>query len=279
MKRRCKLRLIPGTLLIGFIFGGCGKGTEGTMSGTQAVTTVQTEYEGRTTEIPSTEKPVREATVTEKPTTEKPTIEKPTTEKPTTEKPTTESTEKKAEPVDYLVLVNKENALPDNWTEIIQLKTTKDADGDKVKVESATYKAFQLLQKQLAGEGINIYIGSAYRSAEEQQELVDYYMQTKGADYVRDYVAMPGYSEHNTGLAIDLSVPGAPIEDEANFNATWARIHSIIADYGFILRYPQGKSRITGYNYEYWHIRYIGNIQYAKEIYEKGITLEEFLEQ
>ncbi|MBQ1805909.1 MAG: M15 family metallopeptidase, partial [Oscillospiraceae bacterium] len=88
-----------------------------------------------------------------------------------------------------------------------------------------------------------------------------------GTDYVKAYVAVPGYSEHHTGLAIDLYLESPDV---------WAKIHAKLADCGFILRYPQGKEAVTGYAYEPWHIRYVG-VETAREITARGLALEEYL--
>ncbi len=93
---------------------------------------------------------------------------------------------------------------------------------------------------------------------------------------------MPGYSEHHTGLAIDICVvkDGVIINDNDDMIAEkelFAKIHEKLADHGFILRFPEGKDDITGYAYEPWHFRYVDSPEIAKEITEKGITFEEYM--
>ena len=95
-------------------------------------------------------------------------------------------------------------------------------------------------------------------------------------------MATPGFSEHHTGLALDLylNINGEDVylnEDMVQYPEIWAKIHEKLADYGFILRYLEDKEHITGYGYEPWHLRYIDDADKAKEITEKGITLEEYL--
>ncbi|MBO4276203.1 D-alanyl-D-alanine carboxypeptidase family protein [Candidatus Saccharibacteria bacterium] len=92
----------------------------------------------------------------------------------------------------------------------------------------------------------------------------------------------PGYSEHHTGLAVDIFVidSGKIIRDNDDMIASveiFAKIHELLPKYGFILRYIEGKEDITGYSYEPWHLRYIDSPEIAKEITEKGLTLEEYL--
>ena len=108
-------------------------------------------------------------------------------------------------------------------------------------------------------------------------------MEKYGEEYTVSHVAVPGYSEHHTGLALDLFliVDGQIMyenEDLEKYPEIWAKIHELAPDYGFILRYPEGKEDITGYSYEPWHLRYVG-ADLAKVITEEGLTLEEYIEQ
>ncbi|MBQ7169466.1 MAG: M15 family metallopeptidase [Synergistaceae bacterium] len=103
-----------------------------------------------------------------------------------------------------------------------------------------------------------------------------------GADYARRTVATPGYSEHHTGLALDLyfRLDSRDVylnEDMVKHPEIWQKIHAKLAEYGFILRYPEGKESITGYSYEPWHIRYIDSPDIARKITADGLTLEEYL--
>lgn len=185
--------------------------------------------------------------------------------------------------IDYLVLVNKQNKLPNDWEEKVELKETKDVRGDKIFVEKQALSAFQKLRSDLLKEGIDIELDSTYRSVAGQIEIWDEFTEKYGDDYVKKYVAVPGYSEHHTGLAIDVCLikDGVIIDENDDMIAEreiFARVHEKLAKYGFILRYLEGKDGITGYSYEPWHFRYVGNVDIAKEIFEKGLTLEEYLE-
>lgn len=184
--------------------------------------------------------------------------------------------------IDYMVLVNKENPLPDGWEEALDLTTITNSVGDEVQVESTAYEAYLQLKDALEKEGIHTELDSAYRSIEAQQKIVDDFTEKYGEDYVKEYVAVPGYSEHHSGLALDLYliVDDKTVyenEDLVQYPEIWAKIHEKLPEYGFILRFPEGKEDITGYSYEPWHIRYIGSPETAKEITEKGITFEEYL--
>ncbi len=183
--------------------------------------------------------------------------------------------------IDYLALVNKLNPLPEGWEEALDIVSVTNSLGDEVKVERTAYEAYLQLKAALEGEDVHIDLDSAYRSVAEQEDIVVRFTAKYGEDYVRQYVAVPGYSEHHTGLALDLylNIDGEDVylnEDMVQYPEIWAKIHAALADYGFILRYLEGKEEITGYSYEPWHIRYVGP-DAAKEIAERGITLEEYL--
>ena len=169
--------------------------------------------------------------------------------------------------IDYLVLVNPQTALPEDWEETVEIVYTTNRHGEDVGVERTAYAAYCSLRDDLAQEGVRLDINSAYRTVASQEALAKSYTQKYGADYVKKYVAVPGYSEHHTGLAIDLYLESVDV---------WAKIHARLAQHGFILRYPEGAESITGYGYEPWHIRYVG-ADAAREITERGITLEEYL--
>lgn len=192
----------------------------------------------------------------------------------------------KGDKYDYLVLVNKYTRLPDDWEENVVLVDTKNAWDEDIKVEKEALKSYEKLKKYLEKEEVYIELDSAYRSVKDQQDLWDRWSADpeKGIDYVKKFVAVPGYSEHHTGLAIDICIKkdGQLIDDNDDMIAEkeiFAKIHAILAEYGFILRYPLGEESYTGYTYEPWHLRYVKSAKIAKEITEKGITLEEYLSQ
>ena len=182
--------------------------------------------------------------------------------------------------VNYWVLVNKKNKLPDDWDKTIKLKGIKNFEGDIVYVEEETLNNFLRLKEALKNENIEIEIDSAYRKVEDQERIFNDFKEKYGIDYVNRYVAIPGYSEHHTGLVIDicLKVNDKYIYDNDEMmkqEEVFNKIHKKLMNYGFILRYPKGKEYITGYNYEPWHFRYVGSI--AKEITLENLTLEEYL--
>ena len=195
-----------------------------------------------------------------------------------------EEKKKEEDKMDYLILVNKEHKLPDNWEKIVTLETTKDIWGDDVQVEKEALMQFFKLKQELATEEIFIELDSAYRSVKRQEELWAEFEKEYGLEYTQKTVAVPGTSEHHTGLAIDVCIRknGKLIYENADMvkeKKIFAKVHEKLADYGFILRYPEGKDDITGYSYEPWHFRYVGSVEIAKEITEKGLTFEEYMER
>lgn len=183
---------------------------------------------------------------------------------------------------DYLVLVNKTHQLPADWESRITLVKSQDPWGDDVIIEQRTLEQFEKLQKALLEQGVDIRLDSVYRSVKDQKELWAYFEQEYGEDYCREYVAMPGHSEHHTGLAVDvcMMIDGEPDNDNDHMianTALFAKVHVLMPKYGFILRYMEGKENITGYSYEPWHLRFVGDPEIAVEITEKGLTLEEYL--
>lgn len=133
--------------------------------------------------------------------------------------------------------------------------------------------AFSEMQEAAKQEGININIVSGYRSYSKQTSLYNNYVAKDGKAAADTYSARPGHSEHQTGLAADLNMVDTSFENTAA--GKW--LANNCYKYGFILRYPKGKESITGYIYEPWHFRFIGDE--AKNLYNNGnwITLEEYL--
>ena len=184
--------------------------------------------------------------------------------------------------IDYLVLVNKQNKLPDNWEDIVQLEKVSDVYNDDCYVEKEALEKYNELREALLRENVTIELDSCYRSVSAQEQIVKDFTEKYGEDYVKKYVAVPGYSEHHTGLAIDICIikDGELVNENDDMIAQreiFAKIHEKLADYGFILRYLEGKDEITGYAYEPWHLRYVGSEKIAKDITSSGITLEEYL--
>lgn len=183
--------------------------------------------------------------------------------------------------MDYLILVDKFNPIPDNFTKNIEFTTVQ----GKLFERQAGDRLGKMLDSAQK-EGVNIKVISGYRSADYQQMLWEKSISLEmweGLSYqqavkkIQRTLALPGSSEHNTGLAVDLGTRNA-LDVQEDFHRTcqgkWLQRNA--AEYGFILRYPRLKEQITGIDYEPWHYRYVG-YEAAQIITESGICLEEFL--
>ena len=175
------------------------------------------------------------------------------------------------------VLVNKYNPLEDNYKpddlEKPEIPFISTSINEEQQMREIACDAIKELFTKAKTEGINLLATSAYRSYDLQNNIYLSRLNTKGKEYADKYVALPGKSEHQTGLAIDVT------NERRNFTkrskeARWLEKNAY--KYGFILRYPEGKEYITGIAYEPWHIRYVGKAL-AKNIHYKGITLEEYI--
>lgn len=180
-----------------------------------------------------------------------------------------------------LILVNKWNKISSDFSvELVQLNNGH-------AIDKRAYPDLQAMMDDARTEGLSPIICSSYRSYEKQEQLYkskinDYISQGYSEEAAKEetgkWVAVPGTSEHETGLAVDIVSADYQILDEQQENTPeqqWLMKYSY--RYGFILRYPNEKSDITGIYYEPWHYRYVGK-EAAKEIYEKGICLEEYLD-
>ena len=184
---------------------------------------------------------------------------------------------------DYLVLVNKQNKLPDDWEKKAELVETKNGFWKLLKIEKETLEKFNELKTILLEEGIDIELDSALRSVAIQEEFFEEFKEKYWEEYASKYAAPAGYSEHHTWLAIDICIKKENWEIISENHEMiiecemFEKVHKHLADYWFIVRYPDWKENITWYTYEPRHLRYIWDVNIAKEIYEKWLTLEEYL--
>lgn len=182
---------------------------------------------------------------------------------------------------DVLVLVNKLHAVSKNYkpTDMVAIKGSYTTN-QGLEMKADAYKAFKKMRKAAKADGIRFKICSAYRTYSTQKWLYNNYLNTMGKKLRDIRSAYPGRSEHHTGYAIDLVTKSTGWTLTQDFAKTsegkWINKHC--AEYGFIIRYPKGKTDITGYDYEPWHLRYVG-VDAAEEITEQGITLEEYLKR
>ena len=177
-----------------------------------------------------------------------------------------------------LLLVNSSNAIPDGYapTELTELSNGQSVD-------KRIYPSLQSMFDDARAQGVYPVVSSGYRTAKQQQSEMDdkiqeYIDDGKSEDEARalaaTYVAQVGYSEHEAGFAIDIVAKANKSDDDT----VWAWMKEHCAEYGFILRYPEGKEGVTGMSYEPWHFRYVG-VEAAQKIMGAGITLEEYLGQ
>ena len=180
-------------------------------------------------------------------------------------------------------LVNREFPLsedfvPESLTTPDVLFPFSDTTIDKAKMTAEAGAALALLFDAAYDEaGLTLYGVSAYRSYARQYTIYATNLATRGIAHTNRYSAAPGRSEHQTGLAIDISCASEGYGLETTFADTpegvWVAENA--HRFGFILRYPKDKEHITGYNYEPWHIRYVG-CDLAGYLYETGLTLDEY---
>lgn len=174
--------------------------------------------------------------------------------------------------VNYTTLINKNNKLSSNFIPVLRKLDTNYAYDEKY-MENVAAEQFEKMAKDALEFGYKIIAVSAYRSYYYQDSLYRNYVKEKGLEYADKCSARPGHSEHQTGLAVDIMGSNNDYNlfaSSKEFNWVKENAHK----YGFILRYPGGKEYITGFKYEPWHYRYVGDI--ANYIYENNITLEEY---
>ena len=175
---------------------------------------------------------------------------------------------------DILMLVNKYNYLereyvPENLVDVSSKYAFK---GNKIRQD--VLQAFINMADKANEEDIVIVMNSSYRDYGIQENLWQARKISSGVAKADQYAARAGYSEHQSGLAIDIAQYNSKEDDFENTPAfTWLKEHA--HEYGFILRYPKDKENITGYSYEAWHYRYVGE-EVAKKIYEENITFDEY---
>lgn len=172
-----------------------------------------------------------------------------------------------------LLLVNKYYYLgPDYDVDIVAMDAAYGQIG--VEMERETYKHFQKMAEAALLDGVQLYVTSGYRDYTDQEEVFASYLAEGGEAHALVYAAKPGYSEHQTGRALDIFTPGMTLTSFAGTKgANWLANEAY--KYGFVLRYPEDKVELTGYEYEPWHYRYVGE-DAAKTIYSEGLSLEEY---
>ncbi len=160
--------------------------------------------------------------------------------------------------VDGIMIVNKSYSLPSSY--------------NPGGLTDDFMNAFYEMQAAASLDGISLFVASGFRDYDYQVELYNAYVKRDGKEAADTYSARPGYSEHQTGLAADINAADSSFDDTAE--AKW--LEKNCYKYGFVIRFPKGKEKYTGYMYESWHLRYVGE-RIAKEIHDAGgISLEEY---
>lgn len=174
----------------------------------------------------------------------------------------------------FYTLVNKYNYLRDDFVpnNLVEMTTPYSKEGIYL-VAEARDNFYKLVDKAKE-EGLTIRAISAYRGYTYQKRLYDKYVEADGVNKADTYSARPGFSDHQTGLAIDVDNTTSSFENFTNTKEyQWMLDNSY--KYGFILRYPSGKESITTYQFESWHYRYVG-LKLAKKIKASNLTFDEY---
>ena len=170
-----------------------------------------------------------------------------------------------------LVLINKTIRLPETYEpkdlQEISSKITNSKQG--ILLRKSALNGLVEMKRAAKKNGINLVVLSAYRSYWSQQATFQQWVKSSGVETSESFSARPGYSQHQLGTALDFVITSPE-------SANWLEKNSYV--YGFILSYPKGKEKITGYKYEPWHYRFIG-VRNAIHMVESGMILEEYLQE
>lgn len=175
-----------------------------------------------------------------------------------------------------LILINKDNRIPEDY----EVNLYKLSNGEKV--DERIYPELQKMFNDARASGLSLFVAHGHRTATEQQKLLDqkqeaYENEGKSPEEAKklaeQWVAVPGTSEHQIGIAVDINAD----TEKSKAEDVYAWLASNAHKYGFINRYPADKTDITGISNEPWHYRYVG-VDAATEIYEKDLCLEEYIE-
>lgn len=176
-----------------------------------------------------------------------------------------------------LILVNKDYKIPSGYDP----ELTELSNGQKV--DSRIYPQLQKMFDDARAAGLELFVREGYRTTQEQQKIMDEkieeyraegYSHSEAKELAEKYVAIPGTSEHQLGLSVDINADTS----KCSSDAVYAWIAENAYKYGFIKRYPSEKVEITGINNEPWHYRYVGT-EAAAQMQESGLCLEEYIEQ
>lgn len=185
------------------------------------------------------------------------------------------------DPTDLLILVNKYNRAPSVPLMLVKpdVTPTSPSKAENIYMRPEAAAALEELFDEAAAQGVTLYATSGFRSYSTQKAIFDRKLKTMSERAANASVAKPGYSEHQTGLAMDIegqTTLGTGLTEEFGESPEGIWVAEHCHEFGFIIRYPKGKTDITGYIYEPWHLRYVGK-EAAAEITELGVTFEEYI--
>ena len=176
----------------------------------------------------------------------------------------------------YEIIINKANIIDEQVVSKYNMVDVEDNLYNNIKLEEETYNNYLKLKENLLQKGYYINIRSGFRTFNDSKNLYNYYSSKKGKAYAEKYVATAGTSEHNVGLAFDFIISTNKNSYVMDYDSDeYFYLENICYLYGFIIRYPRDKEQITGYSYEPWHLRYVGN-DLAKYLKKNNLTLEEY---
>lgn len=176
-----------------------------------------------------------------------------------------------------LILVNQDYYIPEDYK--VELESFDNGEA----VDYRIYEALQEMFNDAKDDDVYMFVAEGYRTQKEQQELMDEKVEEYQERFLVEFlakwqakrwVAIPGTSEHQLGLAVDINADISKSSSQEVYSWLAKNAH----EYGFIQRYPADKTEITGISYEPWHYRYVGE-DVASEIYEEGICLEEYIQK
>lgn len=185
-----------------------------------------------------------------------------------------------SEPTSIWIVVNKKRSIPTTYIPELTVPAVRlrlDQNEEQMKINTTTEPALKEMFESAQKDNITLVFGSGYRSAITQKSFYDDYKSKDGQTQADTYSARPGHSEHQTGFSADITSVDGKCHLEICWENTpegkWLAENSY--KFGFIIRYPKDKQSVTGYQYEPWHVRYVGK-DLSAQIHKSNLTLEEF---
>ena len=179
----------------------------------------------------------------------------------------------------YAILANKYHYLPEDYNpdDLVKVdwKYRFGGESNTIQIRSEVYEAFKRMWEAAYEEGHYLMVESGFRTYQYQKKIYDDYAKKRGVSYADSIAARPGYSEHQTGLALDIYSKSCSVSSEFKNTQVYAWLLANSYKYGFILRYPENKNKITGYSFESWHYRYVGE-ELSTKVHDSCLTFDEY---